>query len=114
MAKPQADCPVTFCPDCGKNLALVGRVHRCIPTQPYTVSPQVNNAVNKTVGEKVIDGLKEAVEIAQGKREPAQVTLVKVRNRQSQAKWRDENIDTNRQRAREGMRKARAKANKGK
>lgn len=73
--------------------------------------------INKTMGERVIESLKEAVEIAQGKREPARATTVKIRGpeyfRQAQTKWRDKNADTNRQRAREGMRKTRARVKTG-
>lgn len=70
--------------------------------------------INRTAHEKIAEGLQEAIDIAQGKREPALlVTPKRVRDkeymRQAQAKWRSENIETNRLRAREGMRKKRSK-----
>lgn len=69
-----------YCDVCGGNLALIGRIHRCMP-----------RAVERAL---VNNGIIE--------RQP-------VNNAQRQAKWRKANQELNKQRAREGMRKLRQK-----
>jgi hypothetical protein len=77
---------MSFCPHCNKNLELVGRSHRCIA-----------NNVNKAF-----------VTIADVNKAAEEMKAVLSGNASWQAKWRANNSDLNRQRAREGMRKKRA------
>lgn len=74
-----------LCIDCGKNLTLVGRSHRCIPRKVISF-PAVNNAAEISAQSAVINT-----------------------DAQRQAKWRLANAELNRLRAREGMRTKRAK-----
>jgi len=68
------------CDVCGGNLALIGRIHRCMP-KAVTVA-LVNNGIRE--------------------HQP-------VNNAQRQARWRKAHHELNKQRAREGMRKLRQK-----
>ncbi len=49
-----------FCPDCGKNLALVGRVHRCIPQQPNNagaLAPEASHASRASLVKQIMTDL---------------------------------------------------------
>ena len=78
-----------ICPACGKNMDIVGRSHRCVP------SLVVNNSTPIFDDRPfVINELTEDVFLPSA-------------NALRQAKWRKINSELNRQRAREGMRKRR-------
>jgi hypothetical protein len=74
---------------------LVGRMHRCVPV--------ANSTVDMIYGGPAGGGMTANV----NKDQPASALLTS--NADHQAKWRKANAELNRQRARDGMRKKRAK-----
>jgi hypothetical protein len=80
------------CPHCNAMLSLVGKAHRC---------NSINTGVIIHKGVTLTPAMAEEVVAA---------AVINVINEAAlrQAKWRADNPDTNRQRAREGMRKLRA------
>lgn len=89
------------CPRCNKNLALVGRAHNCVilagvnngPAQLIPL-PHSNDPVGRPIGP--------------GGRASSGPALNA--NALRQAKWREANIETQRERSRSSMRKLREKA----
>lgn len=89
------------CASCGKNLALVGRAHNCVAT------PNVNNAAESliTAVSTVNPDPPTGRPVGPGGRASAGPNANAVR----QAKWREANIETQRERSRSSMRKLREK-----
>lgn len=79
-----------LCPDCGKNLDLVGRMHKCVPTSQSVPAPAQAPARKKAPakkaetkpkaesGARVVKSLKQAVKHVRGDETAAISTTVKV------------------------------------
>ena len=52
---------MTHCDKCGKNLALVGRRHDCVPRVDIERPIDGDPPIEVSAGQRIIDGLKDAI-----------------------------------------------------
>lgn len=82
------------CPECGKNMGMVGRVHKCSPSMmPATITTAPDNTVE--IPERVagVFGIT--------------ATQIALTNSQRQARWRKAHSDEHKEYMRDYMRKRR-------